>query len=339
MGYCPFVSTYVSVLKQWDGSNFTTEDKLIPLECVKSVCQCWDGDDCGLKASNLKSYMQQKDTTDTQKAEEEKAAEEAAAKEEENKIPDIPYYVPLVNEFMGNEDRDGDGKLYGKDFKITDDEDKPIALKGLEEHPDWVEPQETINWLDYIAALKAMQAKAKEDAEKDEEDDTPTDDTPVDNGPKYKSIILSNGGGMSWYGRYDGFNSIRFLLSNVELFEKPDYTGPNLLKDFGTGNISVSYENGPGGHFKEHAVDGKDDTYWDSMVDSGGVAWISFNFGDSPKSVRSMRLKSLTPSNMSFRGVCLPQRLAVAYTTEFGQQSSIANLSTEDTTDTQSFSW
>lgn len=325
MAYCPFVTTYVSVLKGVNGTDFISENQLVPFQCAESLCQCWGGSDCGLKASNLQSYIQQKDLSDAAKA-----AEEDDTTSEESDIPDIPYYVPLINEFMGNEDRDGDGKLYGRDFKITDDDKKPIALKGLEEHPDWIEPTETITWPDYIASIKALK-KTKDD----EEDTDDTDDTPVEK-IGYRCIKLQ-ADAYSWQGRYNNFNSVRFILSKLEMFEED--LSKNILDNFNTGNIYVRSEYASEGHFKEHAIDNNPDTYWDSNIDTGPQAYITFDFGTDKKLPTSIRLKSLKPSNMSFRGVCLPMKIFVLYTDQSPQQdnwSTLGYINTEDTSDEQS---
>ena len=65
----------------------------------------------------------------------------------------IPKASILVNEFAGNEDLDGNGYIYGKDFKIKDDDEKPSLLKGIEENPLWVDPNREITWSQYLTEL------------------------------------------------------------------------------------------------------------------------------------------------------------------------------------------
>ena len=56
----------------------------------------------------------------------------------------------LVGEFHGNEDLDNNGLIYGKDFKILDDSEKPHILKNIENNSYWVEPDRVIKWSDYL---------------------------------------------------------------------------------------------------------------------------------------------------------------------------------------------
>lgn len=56
----------------------------------------------------------------------------------------------LIGEFYTNQDLDNNGKIYGKDFKIQENAEKPPALRGLEGSPDWVEPSTHMNWGDYL---------------------------------------------------------------------------------------------------------------------------------------------------------------------------------------------
>lgn len=63
-----------------------------------------------------------------------------------------PYAAILITEYMANEERDGNAKIYGYDFKIrADDDDKPKMLKGIETSPDWTEPPEIVDWADLLA--------------------------------------------------------------------------------------------------------------------------------------------------------------------------------------------
>ena len=60
------------------------------------------------------------------------------------------FATVLIGEFHSNEDLDNNGKIYGKDFKILDDPQKPPILKSLEYTPYWVEPTEIITWDQYV---------------------------------------------------------------------------------------------------------------------------------------------------------------------------------------------
>ena len=55
----------------------------------------------------------------------------------------------LMNEFTSNADMDGNGKIYGIDFIIKDDENKPPNLIAIENNPEWVTPPTVVEWQDY----------------------------------------------------------------------------------------------------------------------------------------------------------------------------------------------
>jgi len=59
----------------------------------------------------------------------------------------MPYAAILMSEYQANEDMDNNSKVYGFDFKINvDDNEKPPMLKGMEDHPDFVEPPLIVDW-------------------------------------------------------------------------------------------------------------------------------------------------------------------------------------------------
>jgi len=62
----------------------------------------------------------------------------------------IGFATTLIGEFHHNQDLDGNDKIYGKDFKIKDDPEKPPILKTLEFTQTWVEPTETMTWGEYV---------------------------------------------------------------------------------------------------------------------------------------------------------------------------------------------
>ena len=66
-----------------------------------------------------------------------------------------PAAAKLINEFMGSEDLDENGQVYGKDFMIDpEDEDIPPMLKQIHSNPDFVEPETKMSWADYLASLE-----------------------------------------------------------------------------------------------------------------------------------------------------------------------------------------
>jgi hypothetical protein len=56
-----------------------------------------------------------------------------------------------MGEFVDNVDGDGNGKIYGYDFIIKDDGDKPSTLVSIEHCADWITPPLVIPWSEYIA--------------------------------------------------------------------------------------------------------------------------------------------------------------------------------------------
>lgn len=131
MAYCPF-QNYVTA-----GDVFTT------VECPESVvCKLWDSDNlrCGMLVSNtiqkpenpIKSLISYFESTNTEP----------------------PKATTLINEFVGNEDVDNNGEIYGYDFKISDsDTEKPNILKAIENNPDWSDPTNEITWSQYLEWL------------------------------------------------------------------------------------------------------------------------------------------------------------------------------------------
>lgn len=69
----------------------------------------------------------------------------------------IPAATTLTSEFYNNQDLDGNGKIYGYDFKITDDNSKPskkpIILCIVEKSPYWTNPTTEITWSAFVASL------------------------------------------------------------------------------------------------------------------------------------------------------------------------------------------
>jgi hypothetical protein len=71
-------------------------------------------------------------------------------------IPTIQPALYLLQEWTTGTDVDGNGKIYGKDFKISNnDKSKPMMLKGIEALPDWKNPPNIpgsrITYAEYVA--------------------------------------------------------------------------------------------------------------------------------------------------------------------------------------------
>jgi hypothetical protein len=67
----------------------------------------------------------------------------------------IPKATLLASEFYNNQDLDANGKIYGYDFKIKDDDSKPskkpIILCIVEKSPYWTNPTTEISWEEFSA--------------------------------------------------------------------------------------------------------------------------------------------------------------------------------------------
>jgi len=65
-----------------------------------------------------------------------------------------PFATVLVAEYMGGQDLDDNGFVYGKEFMIADGYDKPLMLKPIEVTPEWEDPPIIIEWNPILAWSK-----------------------------------------------------------------------------------------------------------------------------------------------------------------------------------------
>jgi len=67
----------------------------------------------------------------------------------------IPKATLLTSEFYNNQDLDGNGKIYGYDFKISDDDSKPpkkpVILCIVEKSPYWTNPTSEMTWDAFVS--------------------------------------------------------------------------------------------------------------------------------------------------------------------------------------------
>jgi hypothetical protein len=128
MGYCPF-QNYNSI-----ADIFTT------IPCPQSTdCQLWDDENqrCGMMVSD--TIIRPENT------------HQSLMTYFESEANEPPAASKLINEFMGNEDADGNSYIYGYDFKISGtDVNKPNLLRALENNPDWTDPSIEITWNEYL---------------------------------------------------------------------------------------------------------------------------------------------------------------------------------------------
>jgi|SRR6056297_3027795 len=112
MGTCPYLSEAL-----FDDAGELI--KVQKVECIETECQLWDsiGNKCSTQGGPTNS---------------------------------VTPSTLLMMEFQGNQDIDNNGKIYGKDFKITDSSEKPSTLQSIENSPYWEEPYVSIPWSEYL---------------------------------------------------------------------------------------------------------------------------------------------------------------------------------------------
>jgi len=109
MAVCPFMSN-------WIFNQSTGEAEFQEKECVQSSCALWDPTNsrCGVFTFDHIINIDNR-----------------------GKSAPVGYAAVLSQEFIQQEDFDGNGKIYGKDFKLKD---PPPILKSLEQNPGWKDP-------------------------------------------------------------------------------------------------------------------------------------------------------------------------------------------------------
>lgn len=140
MGICPFFANV---------SGTSTKIETETVSCRQMGCQVWDSiaNECALKLAGR--YMRHFHYA------------------HQHNIPHIPadlsviggptiktslpYATALVQEFACFEDVDGNGKVYGLDFKLVMDNTIPPALRGIQRNPDFNQNVPEVKWLDLFA--------------------------------------------------------------------------------------------------------------------------------------------------------------------------------------------
>lgn len=137
MAICPFMSTLSSSSSVGPDTN-----TFVYHDCLGSGCQLWDSinNRCGAKVSDTirNRNINKHDALIT-------LLEETSNRSTQATV--------LIGEYHGNQDLDRNGLVYGRDFKIADDGQKPPILKTLENSPTWEEPTTTISWSNYLGGL------------------------------------------------------------------------------------------------------------------------------------------------------------------------------------------
>jgi hypothetical protein len=139
-------------------------------DCIGENCQLWDSynEECSLKSSkntldnmnntldNMNNTLDNMDTImnhvhDSHEHKKDHNCENLDAGCGEATIKkklSVPYANTLISEYLGSQDLDGNGYIYGIDFGIVDSPDKPSMLDAVEYNEGWVDPSIMVNWSD-----------------------------------------------------------------------------------------------------------------------------------------------------------------------------------------------
>lgn len=141
---CPFMSGFT-----FDDTGIKVSN--IYIDCITADCRTWDTvkGECSIKIAGVHTAH----IHDSHKHIHQHNCSEIPSACGVPLIPsEQPAATKLITEFMGNEDLDGNGLIYGYDFKITDGNDKPALLDGIESNPKFTATVE-MTWADYLATL------------------------------------------------------------------------------------------------------------------------------------------------------------------------------------------
>lgn len=130
MGFCPLLSgitfdsagTYISLQK---------------IDCQGSDCEWWNSITGKCSVIDIDDYQRHFD------------------QEHWNKTgASVPKASVLVSEYMGNQDLDGNGLVYGFDFYITEDDTIPKMLLKIQQTSDFDKTGLTeMTWQQYLDSL------------------------------------------------------------------------------------------------------------------------------------------------------------------------------------------
>ena len=138
---CPFQSGY-------DAQVFKS------VECIQEACKVWDdtNDQCGANNSAAFIHWHKQHLHDYGHTCASGFNSTNCGSNALNNL--ISKSAILIQEFMFNEDLDGNGKTYGFDFKIKNtDTNKPPILIDIEQNPNWSDTRICcqITWAQFLA--------------------------------------------------------------------------------------------------------------------------------------------------------------------------------------------
>ncbi|MEA3357655.1 MAG: hypothetical protein U9Q67_04435, partial [Patescibacteria group bacterium] len=161
---CPFLSGVASVGDgtepgEWREIGISDELKglvsseFVTITCIRYKCVFWDipSESCSI----LDGMLLNKHIHDSHWHRNPHLAQDTDVGLGDRFGPDpVPVVNTLISEFVGNEDLDGNGEIYGFDFKIDPaDPDFPPALESIENHPRCT-ATELVLWSDFLATIR-----------------------------------------------------------------------------------------------------------------------------------------------------------------------------------------
>lgn len=155
MAICPIILGGFLGNSALGATGDVTSDYLLYVsDCLEDKCQWWDSEygDCSL-STNSGHNLKLANIHDAHWHPTAHQASNLSTSGGPTMSSEPPKATKLMNEFMGNEDMDGNGLVYGYDFKITDSATKPPMLSAVEANPNWTDPDTEMSWEDYLASL------------------------------------------------------------------------------------------------------------------------------------------------------------------------------------------
>jgi hypothetical protein len=138
MSICPFSLGY-------DGTG---------IQCIESNCKIWYGTGCSLtRLQNLygilsHDHSRHKHEYPHNHTQYDESVSPAGSATNSTKIS---LCTILAMEYNVNQDQDGNGKVYGFDFVIKDDGNKPPALQQMESSTLFPTPSASVSWSTLLA--------------------------------------------------------------------------------------------------------------------------------------------------------------------------------------------
>lgn len=143
MGICPFFPKI---------TGDDTEIKTETVECRQAGCQIWDSEakNCSIAAISATTvHIHQGHLHSASHAVEVIEGVQGGTTVSSS----LPYAATIAQEYACFEDSDGNGKVFGLDFKFIQDEFLPPAIAGIQKSPDIANKQipeiswrELFNW-------------------------------------------------------------------------------------------------------------------------------------------------------------------------------------------------